>query len=198
MANRQGDGEMQANCVHGARLPDVEPNKGGEEHQGSEWYANWHQIKEDLIDIREGLKEEEENNGEVFDSGGELIAKLSRVIAHVPRVSRAKNAAEDVEAWLDWIKALLRNLTNATPNLRALNTTWANIAAAGVWSTGGSPAISTARHTVRVQVPQAKGLPNEEILREVKKTIPRAAAIRVLQSGDIDVSLLTEAVRDRV
>ena len=36
---------------------------------------------------------------------------------------------------------------------------------------------TTARHTVRVQVPQAKDLLNEEILKEVKKTILRAAVI---------------------
>ena len=106
MANRRGDGETQANRVRGACLPGGEPNKGGEEHQGSGWYANWHQIKEDLIDIREGLKEEEENNGGVFDSGGELIEKLSKVIARVPRVPRAKDAAEGIEARLDRIEAL--------------------------------------------------------------------------------------------
>ena len=116
MANRRGDGGTQANRVRGACLPDGEPNKGGEEHQGSGWYANWHQIKEDLIDIREGLKEEEENNSGVIDSGGELITKLNRVIACVSRVSYAKNAAEGVEAQLDRIKALLKDLTKAILN----------------------------------------------------------------------------------
>ena len=40
MANRQGDGKIQVNCVHGACLPDEKSNKGGEEHQRSERYVN--------------------------------------------------------------------------------------------------------------------------------------------------------------
>jgi hypothetical protein len=38
---------------------------------------------------------------------------------------------------------------------------------------------------------------NEEILREVKKIISGAAAIRVLYSGDIDVIIPDEAFKDR-
>jgi UDP-N-acetylmuramyl pentapeptide synthase len=44
---------------------------------------------------------------------------------------------------------------------------------------------------------QAKGMENKEILREVKKTIPAAAAIRVLYSGDIDVTMPDKASKDR-
>jgi hypothetical protein len=38
---------------------------------------------------------------------------------------------------------------------------------------------------------------NEEILKEIRKTISGAAAIRVLHSGDIDVTVPDEAARDR-
>jgi uncharacterized protein YeeX (DUF496 family) len=38
---------------------------------------------------------------------------------------------------------------------------------------------------------------NEEILKEVKKTILRAAAIRVFYSGDIDIIMLDKAFKDR-
>jgi hypothetical protein len=38
---------------------------------------------------------------------------------------------------------------------------------------------------------------NEEILKEVKKTISGTAAIRVLHSGDIDVTVPDEASKDR-
>jgi len=38
---------------------------------------------------------------------------------------------------------------------------------------------------------------NEEILKEVKKTISGAATIRVLHSGDIDVTVPDEASKDR-
>ena len=38
---------------------------------------------------------------------------------------------------------------------------------------------------------------NQEILKEVRKTIPAAAAIRVLRSGDINIAVPDEASRDR-
>ena len=44
---------------------------------------------------------------------------------------------------------------------------------------------------------QAKGLINEEILREIKKIISRAAAIRTLRSGDIKVTVSDEASKNR-
>ena len=123
MANRQDDSKMQANYMRGACLSDGDSNKGGEEHQESEWYVNWHQIKEDLIDIREGLKEEKKNNSRIINSEGELIEKLSKVIICVPYVLCAKNAAEGIKAQLDWIEALLKDLIKAVLNLRALSTT---------------------------------------------------------------------------
>jgi hypothetical protein len=62
---------------------------------------------------------------------------------------------------------------------------------------GEPQAILPIRHTVRVQLAQAKGMNNEEILRKVKKIISGAAAIRVLQSGDIDIIILDEASKNR-
>jgi hypothetical protein len=62
---------------------------------------------------------------------------------------------------------------------------------------GAPEEIQPTRHTVRVQMPQAKGLNNEEILKEIRKTISGAAAIRVLHSGDIDVTVPDEATKDR-
>ena len=111
------------NYVHEVRLSDGDSNKEGEEHQRSEWYANWHQIKEDLIDTREGLKKEKKNNSKIINSKEELIKKLSKVIICMPYVPCTKNAAEDIEAQLDWIEALLKDLTKAILNLRALSTT---------------------------------------------------------------------------
>jgi hypothetical protein len=45
---------------------------------------------------------------------------------------------------------------------------------------------------------QAKGKSNEEILKEIKKTITGAAMIRVLYSGDIDMTVPDETAKDRV
>jgi hypothetical protein len=62
----------------------------------------------------------------------------------------------------------------------------------------GEPyAILPTRHTVRVQLAQAKGMDNEEIFKEVKKTILEAAAIRILHSGDIDIIMPDKASKDR-
>ena len=43
----------------------------------------------------------------------------------------------------------------------------------------------------------AKDLGNEEILKEVKKTITGAVAVRVLHSRDIDVTVPNESAKDR-
>jgi predicted DNA-binding helix-hairpin-helix protein len=63
--------------------------------------------------------------------------------------------------------------------------------------TGEPQAILPVRHTVRVQLAQAKGMNNEEILREVKKIISGAAAIRVFYSGDIDIIIPDKASKNR-
>jgi hypothetical protein len=52
-------------------------------------------------------------------------------------------------------------------------------------------------HTIRVQMPQAKGKKAEEILKKIKRTISGAAAIRMLQSDDINVTLPNEEVKDK-
>jgi hypothetical protein len=62
----------------------------------------------------------------------------------------------------------------------------------------GEPhAILPTRYTVRVQLAQAKGINNEEILKEIKKIISGAAAIRVLHSGDIDVIIPDEVFKNK-
>ena len=75
--------------------------------------------------------------------------------------------------------------------------TWAAVAAGGIRPAGYSPAPPPTRHQVRISMPQAKGKSNQEVLEEIKKTIPEAAAIRTLQSGDIDVIVLSEAAREK-
>jgi hypothetical protein len=46
-------------------------------------------------------------------------------------------------------------------------------------------------------MPTAKGLSKTEILREIKKIIANVVVVRVLRSGDIDITLLSKATRDR-
>ena len=76
-----------------------------------------------MIDIREDLKEEEENNSRIINSGGELIKKLSKVITYISHMPRAKNAAEGIKAQLNQIEALLKDSTKAVSNPRVLSTT---------------------------------------------------------------------------
>ena len=153
MVIRGDGGEARADRTRRACSPGGQTNKGGEEHHGTGWYANLQQIKKDLLDIKEGLKKEEENNGGVIE-GGELVEKLNKIIARVPRGPHAKQTTEGVEARLDRIEALLKTSTKSTPNLQVQNATWANVVAAGVRLGSGPPSPPPLRHTVRVQVPR--------------------------------------------
>jgi hypothetical protein len=72
------------------------------------------------------------------------------------------------------------------------------VAATGIRQVDRPNAILPARHIVRVQLGQAKGISNKGILKEVKKTILGAATIRVLYSGDIDVTMPDKAFKDRI
>jgi hypothetical protein len=162
----------------------------GEEHQKMGKNANWQTIKDDLIRIKEGLEKEKE-------IGAGFAQRLSEVIARVPDASRGEDAPRGVEARLERIEALLRAPAGSPQGLPPQGNTWAKIAATGMRQAGGPQAILPTRHTVRVQLTQAEGMGNEEILKEVKKTISGAAAIRVLHSGDIDVTVPDEASKDR-
>ena len=119
------------------------------------------------------------------------------VIARVENASRNQSAPQGVEARLDRIESLLRAPAGVSQGPLAQGGTWAKVAAAGLRQAGASHAAHPGRHTVRVQMAQAEGLGNEEILKEVKKTISGAAAVRVLRSGDIDVTVPDEATKDR-
>ena len=46
------------------------------------------------------------------------------------------------------------------------------------------------RATVRVYTPEVVGMDPEQILMLIKAHIPKAVAVRVLYSGDIEVTLL--------
>jgi len=157
----------------------------GEENQKGE---EWQFIKEALISIKEGLEKEVVNQ--------RFTNELSRVIARVSHASRDVPTT-DLEGRLERIEALLTSRTQRAEEAQVAGSSWAKIAAKGMRQAGVAAAILPTRHTVRVQMPQAKGLNNEEILKEVKKTISGAAAVRVLHSGDIDITVPDEAAKDR-
>src|SRR5450755_3594086 len=92
---------------------------------------------------------------------------------------------------------MLRVPANSPKEPLPQGTTWAKVAAIGMRQAGEPQAILPVRHTVRVQLAQAKGINNEEILREIKKIISGVAAIRLLYSGDIDIIILDKAFKNR-
>ena len=130
MVIRGDGGETCAARTRQAYSPGGQVNKGGEEHQGPGWYANWQQIKDDLMDIKEGLRKEEENNGGVIE-GGELVEKLNKIIARVPHRPQVKQTTDGVEVRLNRIEALLKTSTKIILNPQAQDATWANVAAGG-------------------------------------------------------------------
>ena len=143
----------------------------------------------DLLSIKEGLKKEKGNEHH--------IQRLDQAIERGTHAFRTAPAPEGVEARLERIEAMLEAAQPHAARIGGKGKSWADVAITGARQAGVPQALYPARHTVRVQLAQAKGLANEEILKEVKKTITGATAIRVLHSGDIDVTLPDEATKDR-
>ena len=46
-------------------------------------------------------------------------------------------------------------------------------------------------------MPQVKGIELGEVLKEIKKIIPGVVAVRILYSGNINVTLLDKVLRDK-
>ena len=51
---------------------------------------------------------------------------------------------------------------------------------------------------MRISLEGARDKLNKEVLSIVKRTIPVAATIRVLRSGDIDITLPSEVARESI
>ena len=165
---------MQKGCA--LLIRPSEPNSSNKkekrEIQGQQGDATWQLIKADLYSIKEGLEKEEGN--------AHHAQRLNEVIARGTHAFSTTTAAQGVEARLERIEALLQTSVTKPYTTYTGKKSWADIAATGARQAGTPQAIQPIRHTVRVQLAQAKGLTNEEILKEVKKTITKATAIRVL------------------
>lgn len=147
------------------------------------------EIYKDIQVIREGLQE-----GDVEPQWLAALSVLSERVKHAAR-DEAERSTSGVNARLTTIETLLKKALQG-PQTPTTTGTWADHAAGRVRPAYTSLTNPT-RHTVRVTLAEAKGLSNQEILKEVKKTISGAAAIRVLKSGDIDVAVPDEATKDR-
>ena len=126
-----------------------------------------------------------------------MVQRLDQAIERGTHAFRIAPAPEGVKARLGRIEAMLEVAQPHAARIGGKGKSWADVAITGARQAGVPQALYPARHTVRVQLAQAKGLANEEILKEVKKTITGATAIRVLYSGDIDVILSDDAIKDR-
>ena len=151
------------------------------------------ELSKDITTIKRGL-EDEGIESEWLKTLGELATRVSYA-------SRNENAPTgSMERRLKGIEETLRRAFPLSGSPTDKNT-WAAVTANGMRGAYTSQAESARnkpeRHTVRVTMPNAKDQNEESILQTVKKAIPSAAAIRVLQSGDVDVTVPTEAAKEK-
>jgi hypothetical protein len=194
-----------ASSVRNARVvpkarPDVgEPQQrktqGSGNPQSKENTNTWKEILQNLLSIKESLlKGADSNRGHA--------AAISEVIARVEQAAAGAGTTASLDERLERIENLLQKSTKQQEAPK--NATWADIVASNTrhiqanHAYGSHVTINNKRHTVRIQLAQAKGLESEQLLQEVKKTIPGAAAVRILRSGDIDVTVPDEATKDKV
>ena len=165
----------------------TEARKGPAETRANTDKETLQSIANDIRTARIGLEEEGVESS--------WLNTLSQLATRVEDASRTRPTCEKgVEGRLKAIEESLKALT--APN-KGQTPSWAAVAAGSTRPASYPPAPPPTRHNVRISMPQAKGLGNREILEEVRKTIPEAAAIRTLQSGDIDVTVPTEAAKER-
>jgi hypothetical protein len=122
------------------------------------------------------------------------LITLGELATRVKHASNTRQTSRGVEVRLKAIEDTLKALKRPDEGKRP---SWAEIAAESVRPAGIPTAPPQERNRIRATMPQAKGMGNQEILKEIKKTIPGAAAIRVLYSGDINIIVPDEATRDR-
>ena len=150
--------------------------------------ASWQSIKAILIKLQADLGKDKATDDRILSTAIEQVDHLEKPERHSHKGT--------IEARLDRIENLLKPSSGNGQPITTLNS-WAAIAAQGVRNAGAVEALQPTRHTIRVQLANAEGQNNESILKEVKKTIPSAAGVRVLRSGDIDVTVPDEAAKDR-
>ena len=123
------------------------------------------------------------------------LGVLGELAARVKHASSTRHAPTGgVEGRLKAIEETLKKIANPKG---ATGPTWATIAQGGTRLPGETPGNPPTKHSVRASMPQAKGLTNQEILDQVRKAIPEAAAVRTLYSGDIDITVPTETAKER-
>jgi hypothetical protein len=150
-------------------------------------------VETEIKNIYQGLKDE----GKAGDRWLTALVELGERVARTARAEAAQPSR--VEARLTSIEDLVRNLCTQQGIGKGLQgqRSWATVAAASVGPAGAAQAQKPRSLTVRAAVHNAKELTPEQILTEVKRSLPEAAAVRVLHSGDVDIVVPNEAALNR-
>ena len=142
--------------------------------------------KDDVQEVLKDLK------AIINEQQGALKAQLKGIAARLERCVPKSISPAAVMGRLDEIAGLLKG---PKPNLQP---SWAAIAGASPPGAQRPLTAPTQRHIVRVQLQgeQSSKAP-ADVLQAVRKAIPAAVAIRSLRSGDVDVTVPSEAAKDK-
>jgi hypothetical protein len=147
-------------------------------------------VEIEIKNIYQGLKEE----GKASERWLTALVELGERVARTARVEAIQ--PNQVEARLTSIENLVRNLHTQGKGPQGQKS-WATVVSASGGPASATQAPRLRSLTVRAAVQNAKELTPEQILTEVKRSLPEAAAIRVLRSGDIDITVPNEAALNR-
>jgi hypothetical protein len=201
--------------VTGETRPDAEnsatstnqPQSGQQQDQDTpQAYKDWQELIDSLQRISEVLSKEEEIRQDTPIRP--LIQLLSKEIKRA-KESRVYPPDQEPKDQLDrietGIKALRQDLrknppTQEGPERGPSPKTWANVAAQQAkdirTARATGPPIGT---TIRIR-PEGdlKGRSPKDLLEIARKAIPAALAVRPLRSGDIDLHVKNQAIKDKI
>jgi hypothetical protein len=171
------------------------PHKGREQQEGKgTTTADWQKHIDSLLSIKDDLEKEEER---VPRAGirQELEKAIKQARALWTQTTRGHNATEER---LIRIESSLEKLTKTSlAQKNQIGQTWAKVAAQQATRTVPA-SVESQRTAIRIRLEGGKDKNASEILTEAKKAIPGAYAVRLLQSGDIDVIVPDQTTKDRV
>ena len=183
MSGRVADASPAAS-QHAPRTEGQRPIQGVQPVQSTE--LNWKHLKDDLESLERDLRAEAMLNPR-------YARAVSTILTRVSQLEVSTREPSQVEKRLDRIETLLRTEKGAGSQTPVPAPSWAAIAAQSTRD-ARVPHV-TQRPTVRAKIPEATKMTTEEVLREAKKVIPSAVAVRMLRSGDVDITVPNEEAR---
>lgn len=157
--------------------------------------TGWQKLMDTLLAISTNLLKEED----IAPRWGiaQSVKDAIRQARALEKLDKHTQGEKNTDERLTRIEASLERLTQAKagPATGLRGQTWAAIAAKQ--ATRSAPAVSSNRAAVRIRLEDHHGTAGEA-LAKARAIIPEAYAIRTLRSGDIDVLVPTQTVKDRV